>query len=125
MLGEEINMRNVIEVDDGVELARIFKVLGRRGIGRKHDVFTYNAYSFAEHKLRITGAVHAAALFLEDLHQHRVGAGFHGVILFVPRVPGERLLQRPHACTQPVFIINMKRGGVFLNDGLNLRFVVR
>jgi len=124
VLCKEVDMRNIVKVDDGVKPARIFKILCRRCVGGKHDVVRHDAHGFAEHQLRIAGAVHAAALFFEDLHQHGVRAGLYRIILLIALVPGKRLLQRAHAGAQAMLIVNVEGRGIFLDDGFDLCFVV-
>ena len=61
-------------------------------VGREHDIAAGKAAHLAEHQLGQGRAVHAAALFLQNLQDDGVGQGLDGKILLEALVPAERLV---------------------------------
>ena len=53
VLLKELYVGNVVQIDCGVQPARIFKILRRRIVGGEHYSVAHNAYRFAKHKLGI------------------------------------------------------------------------
>ena len=88
------------------------EILFRRGVGRKHDVFPGKTERVCHQKLGIGRTVHAAAFFLKDFQQKRIGSGFDGEIFSIAFVPGKGFFQRPGVFPDSLFVIDMKRGGI-------------
>jgi hypothetical protein len=119
---EEVHHGGVIEVDVGTQLVGFLHILHRSLVGGEHDVAAGKAADFAEHQLGQGGAVHTAALFLQNLQDDRVGQRLDGEILAEALVPAERLVDAAGILADALFIVDMERGGHVLEDLLGLRF---
>ena len=70
----------------------------------------------AQHQLGQGGAVHAAALFLQDLQDDGVGQGLDGEVLPEALVPAEGLIDAAGIFPDALFIVDVERRGHILND---------
>ena len=84
---KELNVADVIKVDDGSQLVGELKVGSRRVVGREHDVMSRNAQRAGDHELGIARAIAAAAVFVENGDERRVGIGLDGKVFLKARVP--------------------------------------
>ena len=113
---EEVNVRQVVEVDRRVQPSCELKVL-RRGVVRgEHDVRAGEAARLGHHQLREGGAVDAAALLLQDLEDKGVRRGLHGEILAKARIPRKRRLEGAGAGADALLVIQMERRGILLHN---------
>ena len=103
------DMRNIIEVNKRIKAAGLRQLLGRHGVGREHNIRTMKAASIREHQLRGAGAVHAAALLLQNAQDRGIGQRLDGEILLEILAPAERLIQRPRRAADPALVIQVKR----------------
>ena len=78
---QEVHHGGVVQVDVGTQLMGLLHVLHGGLVGREHDIAAGKAAHLAEHQLGQGGAVHAAALFLQNLQDDGVGQGLDGKIL--------------------------------------------
>ena len=79
-----------------------------------------NAHGLRQQKLRIGGAVAAAALLVQHLENIGVGGGLYREILPKALVPGKRGLQRPGIPPDAGLVIQMKGGRDLPDDFLCL-----
>ena len=119
-LGQIIHQGQVVQIDDGAQLVGHLKFLSGRVVGGEHDILAGDAAALGHGQFRQGGAVAAAALLLENLQNGRGGCGFHGEILPVAGIPGERLAQAAGVFPDACFIIDMERSGVLGGNGLQL-----
>ena len=84
---KELDVADVVKVDDGIQLVGELKVRRRRVIGREHDVVSRDAQRAGDHKLGIARAIAAAAVFVENGDERRVGIGLDGKVLLKAWVP--------------------------------------
>ena len=84
---KELNVADVIKVDDGAQLVGELKVRCRRVVGREHDVVSRDAQRAGDHELGIARAIAAAAVFVENGDERRVGIGLDGKVFLKARVP--------------------------------------
>ena len=120
VLFEVVQMGNVVEIDDGAEFDGLLKFIGRRIVGSQQNLFPFDARVIGDQKLRLAAAVGAGSFFMQDLDDARIRQGLDGELLAESRRPGERLLQRADVLPNGMFIVNMKRRGVFFYDFLQL-----
>ena len=84
---KELDMADVVKVDDGAQLVGELKVRRRRVVGREHDVMPRDAQRAGDHELGIARAIAAAAVFVENGDERRVGVGLDGKVFLKARVP--------------------------------------
>ena len=113
---QEVHHGGVVQVDVGTQLIGLLHVLHGGLVGREHDVAAGKAAHLAEHQLGQGGAVHAAALFLQNLQDDGVGQGLDGKILLEALVPAERLVDAAGIFPDALFVVNVERRGHILND---------
>ena len=115
-------MGNIIQIDGSTQLVSHDKFLCRRIIGRKHDFLAGEAACFTHHQLSQGGAVSTAALFLQNLQDARIRSCFYSKIFFKSLVPGKSRIQPACILTDALFIIQMDRGRILLDNFLCLFF---
>ena len=118
---EEVHHRGVVEVDISAQLVSLLHVLHRGLVGGEHDVAAAEAAHFAEHQLSQRGAVHAAALFLQDLEDDGVRQSLDRKILAEALVPAECLVDAAGVLADALLVIDVEGGGYVLNDVLSHR----
>ena len=116
LLLEERDVRDVVEVHDGAELAREAEVLGRRVVGREHDLLARHAERSCDEELSVAGAVAAAAVLQQDLDERGVGVGLDGEVLPEARVPREGVEHRLRVAADAGLVVQVEGGGVPLGD---------
>ena len=84
---KELDMADVVKVDDGAQLVGELKVGSRRVVGREHDVVSRDTQRAGDHELGIARAIAAAAVFVENGDERRVGVGLDGKVFLKARVP--------------------------------------
>ena len=84
---KELDVADVVKVDDGAQLVGELKVGRRRVVGREHDVMPGDAQRAGDHELGIARAIAAAAVFVENGDERRVGIGLDGKVFLKARVP--------------------------------------
>ena len=120
VLFQEINVGKVVQIDDGAQLARVDELLGGGCVGGEHDVLPADAQSVAEHQLGVAGAVHAAAVFVQELEDRGIGAGLDRVILLIARIPGKGGLEAVRRTLDALLVVDVEGGGIGLDDLLDL-----
>ena len=75
-----------------------------------------NAHGLGQQKLRVGGAVAAAALLVEKLQNIGVGGRLYGKVLPETLVPGKGGLQRPGIGPNAGLIVQVKGSGDLMND---------
>ena len=84
---KELDVADVVKVDDGAQLVGELEVGSRRVVGREHDVVSRDAQRAGDHELGIARAIAAAAVFVENGDERRVGVGLDGKVFLKARVP--------------------------------------
>ena len=117
---EEVHHGDVVEVDEGAELGRLVHVERGGLVGGEHDLVALEAASLGEQKLGVTGAVHTAALLVQDAQQRGVGSRLYGKVLLEPRVPGKGGVDGTGALANAGLVVEMERRGDVCSDFLDL-----
>ena len=78
------------------------------------------AASLGEQELGVAGAVHTAALLVQDAQQRGVGSRLYGKVLLEPRVPGKGGVDGTGALANAGFVVEMERRGDVCGDFLDL-----
>ena len=113
-LFQKINVGDVIQINDGIQLLGQQVFLCRRLVGGKHDGAAIGkAAAVAHYQLCKRGAVHPAALFLQDLQDGRSGGCLHRKKLLKPFIPGKCLVQIAGGLPDSLLVIKMEWSGVF------------
>ena len=115
-----IDVRDVVEVDDGAEFVRVGVFLERRVVRREHDVVSGETEGLRHHKLRFGRAVGAAVILRQQPHDTGVRRRLDGKILTEARVPGKRLFHVFHIAADAGFIVKVKRCRIGLDDLFDL-----
>ena len=102
---KELDVADVIKVDDGTQFVGEFKVRRRRVVGREHNVVSRDAQRTGNHELGIARAVAAAAVFVENGDQRRVGIGLDGKVFLKARVPCEGVAHLLHVAADARLVI--------------------
>ena len=89
---QEVHHGGIVQVDVCAQLVCLLHVLHGGLVGGEHDIAAGKAAGLAQHQLGQGGAVHAAALFLQDLQDDGVGQRLDGKILPEALVPAEGLV---------------------------------
>ena len=84
---KELDMADVVKVDDGAQFICKGKIRRRRVVGREHDVVAGDTQRAGNHELGIARAIAAAAVFVENGDERRVGIGLDGKVFLKARVP--------------------------------------
>ena len=84
---KEPDVADVVKVDDGTQLVGERKVGSRRVVGREHDVVARDTQRSGDHELGIARAIAAAAVFVENGNERRVGIGLDGKVFLKARIP--------------------------------------
>ena len=117
---QELDVRQVVEVDVRPQLIRLAHILRGRIVGGKHDLAAGEAAGFAHQQFGIARAVDAAAFLPQDLQDIRVGRGFYGEVFFEALVPGERRVDTAGVFADGGFVVQVKRRGHVGGDGFGL-----
>ena len=117
VLTENVNMGDVVEVDERAETAGIVELMVGHGVGGEHDVPPGESAGVREHQFRVAGAVHAAALFLQNAEDSGVRQGLDGEIFLKIFAPCKRLLQRAGIAADSGFVVEVE-GGRVLGGGI-------
>ena len=118
--GQEIHMGQVVQVDESPQVVGLFHILGRGVVGGKHDLAAGKAAGFGQLQLGIAGAVHTAALLLQDREQIGVGRGLDGEIFLEALVPGKGLVDAAGVFADALLVIQVERRGHIGKDVLRL-----
>ena len=116
VLFQEINVRKVVQVDERAQLAGVDELLGGGGVGGEHDVLPADAQRVAEHQLGVAGAVHAAAVFVQQLENRGIGAGLHRVIFAEAVVPGKGGVDAARGGSDALRIVEVEGRGIACDD---------
>ena len=119
---QEVHHGGIVQVDVCAQLVCLLHVLHGGLVGGEHDIAAGKAAGLAQHQLGQGGAVHAAALFLQDLQDDGVGQRLDGKILPEALVPAEGLVDAAGVLTDALFVVDVERGGHVLDDLLGLLF---
>ena len=119
-LFEEVDVRNIVEVDNGTQL-RSRLVVGCGGfIRREHNVVARDAHSIAKLQLSCRRTVASAPVIAQDIDKERVRRGLYRKVFLEAWVPRERVAHRLHVSTNARLVIEMERRGVMLDDLIEL-----
>ena len=88
---EEGDVRDVVEVYDGIKLARHREIERGRVVRGEHDVLTAHAERLGDHELGGAGAVAAASVVAQDRDERGVGVRLDGEELLEPGIPRKRI----------------------------------
>ena len=99
------HMAHVVQIDERAQAAGVSEFLRGHIIGGEHDLMALKAQGLGQHQFCFAGAVHAAALFLEDAQNGRVGQRFDGKVLLVIRAPGKGLIHGLSGAADACFVI--------------------
>lgn len=102
---KELDMADVIKVDDGAQLVGELKVGRRRVVRREHDVVSRNAQRPGDHELGIARTIAAAAVFVENGDERRVGIGLDGKVFLKVRVPCEGVAHFLHVAADARLVV--------------------
>ena len=102
---KELDVADVVKVDDGAQLVGELKVGSRRVVGREHDVVAGDAQRAGDHELGIARAIAAAAVFVENGDECRVGIGLDGKVFLKARVPCEGIAHLLHVAADARLVI--------------------
>ena len=115
-----LDVREVVEVDDGTELVRELILLEWCVVRGKHDVVAVEAAGVGHLKLGEGAAVRAAALFLQNTKDGRVRGRLHREILLEALIPAEGLIYLPRILTNALLVVQIERCRVGLRNFLHL-----
>ena len=118
---EEVHHRGVVEVDISAQLVGLLHILHGGLVGGEHDVAAAEAAHLTEHQLGQGGAVHAAALFLQDLEDDGVGQSLDREILAEALIPAEGFVDAAGVLPDAFLVVDVEGGGHVLNDVLSHR----
>ena len=102
---KELDMADVVKVDDGTQLVGELKVRRRRVVGREHDVVAGDTQRAGNHELGIARAIAAAAVFVENGDERRVGIGLDGKVFLKARVPCKGIAHLLHVAADARLVI--------------------
>ena len=102
---KELDVADVVKVDDGAQLVGELKVGSRRVVGREHDVVAGDAQRAGDHELGIARAIAAAAVFVENGDECRVGIGLDGKVFLKARVPCEGVAHLLHVAADARLVV--------------------
>ena len=108
---QEGHIGGVVQIDIGAQFQSLFHVQFRGNVGGEHNVVSCDAYGLGQQKLRVGGAVTAAALFLQNFDNIGIGRGLYGKILPKAGVPGKGSLQRPGIAADARLVVDVEGGG--------------
>ena len=102
---KEFNVADVVEVDDSAQLVGELKVRRGRVVGREHDVVAGDTQRAGDHELGIARAIAAAAVFVENGDERRVGIGLDGKVFLKARVPCKGIAHLLHVAADARLVI--------------------
>ena len=102
---KELDVADVVKVDDGAQFVGELKVRCRCVVGREHDVVSRDAQRAGDHELGIARAIAAAAVFVENGDERRVGIGLDGKVFLKARVPCKGVAHLLHIAADARFVI--------------------
>ena len=102
---KELDVADVVKVDDGAQLVGELKVRCRRVVGREHDVVSRDTQRAGDHELGIARAIAAAAVFIENGDERRVGIGLDGKVFLKARVPCEGVAHLLHVAADARLVV--------------------
>ena len=117
---EEVHHGDVVEVDEGAELGRLVHVECGGLVGGEHDLVALKAAGLGEQKLSVAGAVHAAALLVQDAQQRGVGSRLYRKVLLEPGIPGKGSVDSTGALANAGFVVEVERRGDVCGDFFDL-----
>ena len=118
VLCQNVDVGNIVQVDVSVHSPRMVKFLVGHGVGGEHHVPPEKPAGGGQGQLRVAGAVHPAALLLQDAKDGRVGQGLHGKVFLKILAPGKGLLQCPGVFADARLVVEVKRRGKHLGSFL-------
>ena len=102
---KELDVADVVKVDDGAQLVGELKVGSWRVVRREHDVVSRDAQRAGNHELGIARAIAAAAVFVENGDERRVGVGLDGKVFLKARVPGKGVAHFLHVAADARLVV--------------------
>ena len=99
------NMRKVIQIDGGTQIASLLELLGRCVVGGKANLRTAHTNSLGQQQLGVRAAIRTLPLRLHNFQNIGVGQGLHGIMLAETGCPGKSLGQLSHLAAYPLLII--------------------
>ena len=117
---EVFDVADIIEVDDGAELDGLLEFIGRRIIRRQENFFAFDTRDIRDDELGEAAAVGACAFFVQNLDNARIRQGLDGELLAETRGPGKGLLQIADVLADGMFVVDVERRRILLDDFLKL-----
>ena len=108
---QKLHHGGVIQIDVSAQLVGLLYILHGGLVGGEHDLVAGKAAGLAEHQLGQGGAVHAAALLLEDLQDDRVRQCLDRKVLLEALVPAEGLVDAADILPDALFVVDVERVG--------------
>ena len=102
---KELDVADVVKVDDGTQFVGELKVRRRRVVGREHDVVAGDTQRAGNHELGIARAIAAAAVFVENGDERRVGIGLDGKVFLKARVPRKGVAHLLHVAADACLVV--------------------
>ena len=102
---KELYVADVVKVDDGTQLVGELKVGRRRVVGREHDVVSRDTQRSGDHELGIARAIAAAAVFVENGDERRVGISLDGKVFLKARVPRKGVAHLLHVAADARLVV--------------------
>ena len=113
-------MGGIVQIDIGAHFASLAHIQLRCYVRGKHHIFSGNADSFRQQQLRIGGTVTAAALFVQQFDDVRIGRCFDRKVFPKALIPRKSGFQCPCVAANAGFVINVKGCGDLCSDLLCL-----
>ena len=117
---ERVDVRDIIEVDDGAELAGLAEFGVGGFVGGEHDAVAGQADGLAEAEFGEGGAIGAAALGGEELQDEGIGRGLDGEEFAEGGEDGKRLVQALRVLPDRRLVVEVEGGGEALREGFGL-----
>ena len=102
---KELDMAYVVKVDDGAQFICKGKIRRRRVVGREHDVVAGDTQRAGNHELGIARAIAAAAVFVENGDERRVGIGLDGKVFLKAWVPCKGVAHLLHVAADARLVV--------------------
>ena len=98
-------MAYVVKVDDGAQFICKGKIRRRCVVGREHDVVAGDTQRAGNHELGIARTIAAAAVFVEDGDERRVGIGLDGKVFLKAWVPRKGVAHLLHVAADARLVV--------------------
>ena len=116
MLRHVVQMRDVIEVDDGTEFDCLLELIVGRVIRREHNLLARDPRRLRDDELCDAAAVRARPLLVEKLNDARVRQCLHGEVLAEVRCPRKGIAQAAEVRADLRLVVDVERGRISLDQ---------